>query len=163
MNQPISLCRALWHEEEHTHPLHQLFEPDQNRFMVDESGVIPETETDFPEGRWTPPGNQDDNHHSHSGEFGVAGDPLDKFTETYEGCSKVYPGGKTFMDAFQMDRYAEERSINLYFPFASREEWQFASWLLHSRLSLRAIDSLLSLDIVSPSVLFLTPSSDLFT
>ncbi|KAI6028253.1 hypothetical protein EDC04DRAFT_2572876, partial [Pisolithus marmoratus] len=35
-----------------------------------------------------------------------------------------------------------------YFPFASQQEWQFASWLLHSRLSLTTIDSLLALDIL---------------
>ena len=157
MNQPLSLCRVLWHEEEYTHLLHQLFEPGQNRFMEDESGgIVPETEADLPQDRWVPPGSQDDNH-SHSGEFGTAGDPSDRFTETYEGCSKVYPGGKTFMDTFQMDQYTEERTINPYFPFASREEWQFASWLLHSRLSLKAIDSLLSLDIVSPSAIPDTP------
>ena len=45
-----------------------------------------------------------------------------------------------------------ERAINPYFPFASHEEWQFAC----SRLSLKVIDLLLSLDIVSPSDLFLT-------
>ena len=60
----------------------------------------------------------------------------------------MFPGGKTFMDFFEMDQYAEERKTNIYFPFASREEWQFASWLLRSRLSLAAIDSLLSLDLV---------------
>lgn len=41
-----------------------------------------------------------------------------------------------------------EQEENLYFPFASQEEWQFASWLLRSCLSMSAIDSLLSLDIV---------------
>ncbi|KAI6128922.1 hypothetical protein EDD16DRAFT_1690159 [Pisolithus croceorrhizus] len=53
-----------------------------------------------------------------------------KFVEVYEGSSEVFPGGN-----------------NLYFPFASQQEWQFASWLLCSRLSLIAIDSLLVLDI----------------
>ncbi|KAF8833335.1 hypothetical protein BDN67DRAFT_874869, partial [Paxillus ammoniavirescens] len=35
-----------------------------------------------------------------------------------------------------------------YFPFASQQEWQFASRLLRSGLSLTAIDSLLSLDMI---------------
>ena len=161
MNQPTSLCRVLWHEE-HARSLHQHFEPHPSRFMEEETGGIPETETNFfPEGRWTPPGDQDDNN-SYSDEFGTAGNPSDKFTETYEGCGEVYPGGKTFMDIFHMDRYAEERTANTYFPFASREEWQFASWLLQSRLSLKAIDLFLSLDLVSPSVLFPTLPSDQF-
>lgn len=91
-------------------------------------------------------------------EWGTSGDmledegdtlPTGNFTEIYEGCSEAFPGGKTFMDSFREDQYAEERKVNPYFPFASQEEWQFASWLLRSRLSLTAIDSLLSLDIVS--------------
>lgn len=75
--------------------------------------------------------------------------PPAAFVELYEGCSEAFPGGKSFMDNFRQDRYAAERQENLYFPFASQEEWQFASWLLRSHLSLSAIDSLLSLDIVS--------------
>ena len=71
-----------------------------------------------------------------------------KFTEAYEGCSEAFPGGWSFIDRFSEDQYTDERQQNLYFPFASQEEWQFASWLLHSHLSLAAIDSLLSLDIV---------------
>ena len=102
MNQPLSLCCVLWHEEKYTHPLHQLFEPHQNCFMENGSGEILKTEADLPQDCWAPSGSQDDNH-SHLGKFGTAGDPSDRFTETYEGCSKVYPGGKTFMDTFQMD------------------------------------------------------------
>jgi len=104
-------------------------------------------EPDFDEdGRWTPPGNQDNNY-GDEGAFGTTVGPS-KFTEYYEGCSEAFPSGKTFMDVFETDRYAEERKVNLYFPFASCEEWQFASWILHSRLSLTVIDSLLALDLV---------------
>jgi hypothetical protein len=35
--------------------------------------------------------------------------PACTFTEPYGGCSKVFPGGKSFMDSFREDRYAEER------------------------------------------------------
>ncbi|KAL4063491.1 hypothetical protein J3A83DRAFT_4077707, partial [Scleroderma citrinum] len=61
--------------------------------------------------------------------------------------SKTFLGGKTFMDTFREDTYAHERAENLYFPFALHEEWQFTSWLLCSRLSLMAINSLLLLKI----------------
>ncbi|KAF8836701.1 hypothetical protein BDN67DRAFT_1014464 [Paxillus ammoniavirescens] len=70
-----------------------------------------------------------------------------KFVELYEGCSEVFPGGKTFMASFREDGYADERWENLYFPWASMEEWTFASWLLCSWLSMAAIDTLLSLKI----------------
>ncbi|KAG9310184.1 hypothetical protein JVU11DRAFT_9810 [Chiua virens] len=79
--------------------------------------------------------------------------PSGKFVEMYEGCSQAFPGGKTFMDKFRQDKHAAKRQENLYFPFVSREEWQFTSWLLCSHLSLSAIDSfLLSLDIVHGTV-----------
>ncbi|KAG6370388.1 hypothetical protein JVT61DRAFT_12109 [Boletus reticuloceps] len=74
--------------------------------------------------------------------------PSGTFMETFEGCSTAFPGSKSFMDNFRQDKYAAEQRENLYFPFASREEWQFTSWLLQLCLSLSAINSLLSLDIV---------------
>ncbi|KAI6042111.1 hypothetical protein EDC04DRAFT_2564605 [Pisolithus marmoratus] len=36
----------------------------------------------------------------------------------------------------------------MYFPWASRQEWAFALWLLQSRLSMAAVDNLLSLEIM---------------
>ena len=75
------------------------------------------------------------------------------FVEAYEGCTEAFPGGETFMGQFRCDQYAEQRRENNYFPWASRQEWGFASWLLRSRLSMAAIDSLLSLEIVSHDIL----------
>jgi hypothetical protein len=53
------------------------------------------------------------------------------------------------MDEFDRDQYAGERIKNLYYPFASRDEWEFAAYLLRSDLSMASIDSLLSLNLVS--------------
>ena len=75
-----------------------------------------------------------------------------RFIETYEGCVETFPGGQTFMDQFRNDQYAEQRQENTYFPWASRQEWGFVSWLLHSHLSMVAINILLSLEIVSSDV-----------
>ena len=69
--------------------------------------------------------------------------------EYFPGASQSYPGGKTFMDQFFADKHGELRKENLFYPFASQEDWQMASWLLRSRLSMAAIDSFLSLDLVS--------------
>jgi hypothetical protein len=71
------------------------------------------------------------------------------FTEVFPGCSDSYPGGLMFMDLFWQDEHAKERQENLYFPFASADEWQFSSWCIRSGLSMAAINSLLSLSIVS--------------
>ena len=71
------------------------------------------------------------------------------FTEVFLGCSDLYPGGLTFMDLFWQDEHAKEQQENLYFPFASADEWQFSSWCICSRLSMAAINLLLSLSIMS--------------
>ena len=42
------------------------------------------------------------------------------------------------MGEFWADRYAEQRQVNVFYPWALRQEWAFASWLLHSRLSMAA-------------------------
>lgn len=72
----------------------------------------------------------------------------DRFMEMFEGCGERFPGSKTFMDQFKEDQHAEQRRDNIYFPWALKQEWVFVSWLLHSRLSMAAINNLLSLDIV---------------
>ena len=61
----------------------------------------------------------------------------------------MFPGSKTFMDDFWADQYVEERCDNVFYPWALKQEWAFASWLLCSHLSMVAIDTLLLLDIIS--------------
>ncbi|KAI6117937.1 hypothetical protein F5141DRAFT_1000268, partial [Pisolithus sp. B1] len=55
--------------------------------------------------------------------------------------------GYTFMDIFDADPFSSECQHNLYYLFSSKTEWQFASWLSNSGLSMAAIDKILSLDI----------------
>jgi hypothetical protein len=67
--------------------------------------------------------------------------PCDYFPDA----ARQYHPGPTFMDKFDGDEYTNFRATNLYYPFASREEWELALWLLRSGLSMRAIDSFLTL------------------
>ena len=78
------------------------------------------------------------------------GDP-DPFIECYPGASANYGRGHTFMDTFNADRFSSERQNNLFYPFSSKAEWEFASWLASSGLSMAAINKCLSLDIVCSS------------
>ena len=78
---------------------------------------------------------------------GVAG-TQGPIIEVFEGASKTYGKGTTFMAQFDHDRFAKERTANLYYPFASREEWELASFLLCSSLSMHAIDTFLASDLV---------------
>ena len=71
------------------------------------------------------------------------------FVEEYEGAAKEYGSGMTFIDEFNHDQFAGEHIDNLYYPFTSRDKWEFAAFLLCSDLSMASIDSLLLLNLVS--------------
>jgi hypothetical protein len=71
------------------------------------------------------------------------------FVQEYDGAAKTFGSGTTFMQQFESDEFAEERTQNLFYPFASRAEWELAAFLLRSDLSLAALDKFLSLNLVS--------------
>jgi hypothetical protein len=75
------------------------------------------------------------------------------FVQEYEGAARTFGPGTTFMQQFEGDKFAEERTQNLYYPFSSREEWELAAFLLSSDLSLAALDRFLSLNLVSELLL----------
>jgi len=68
----------------------------------------------------------------------------------------VYPRGTCFMEQFFNDQYATFQQQNLYYPFASRVDWQLVLWLLRSHLSMTTIDDFLSLELVGPLFLFVS-------
>ncbi|KIK14601.1 hypothetical protein PISMIDRAFT_82147, partial [Pisolithus microcarpus 441] len=68
--------------------------------------------------------------------------------DSHPNMPSIYPGGTTFMDWFFDDQYATLWWQNLYYPFASAGDWQLASWLLCSWLSMATIDDFLSLQLV---------------
>jgi len=69
--------------------------------------------------------------------------------ENFPGSSHTYGKGESFIDRFNHDDLAEQRSNNLYYPFASREEWELASFLLRSNMPMSEIDEFLRLHLVS--------------
>ncbi|KIM50983.1 hypothetical protein SCLCIDRAFT_33832 [Scleroderma citrinum Foug A] len=75
-------------------------------------------------------------------------DPQSSSIEYFPGAAKMYSGGSTFLDKFDTDEFSSCRSSNIYYPFASRGDWQLGSWLLRSGLSMSAMDTLLSLDLI---------------
>ena len=58
------------------------------------------------------------------------------------------------MEWFFSDEHSELCKDNLFYLFASQEEWQIASWLLCSCLSMATINEFLSLEMVSWFVQF---------
>ncbi|KAJ4494093.1 hypothetical protein C8J55DRAFT_416949 [Lentinula edodes] len=65
----------------------------------------------------------------------------------FPGAGKVVSCGATYLDDFNDDRFSEERKENLYYPFSSRPEWEMASFLLNSSLSMQEIDNYLQLEL----------------
>ena len=70
----------------------------------------------------------------------------------FPGVAQTFGKGQTFLDKFNTDKFSLYRHENVYYPFASRLEWQLALWLLHSGISMSATDGFLLLKIVSFSL-----------
>ena len=83
---------------------------------------------------------------------------LQQTCDTFPGAVKIFASGVTFMDRFDANQLSNFHSTNLYYPFASCEEWELAAWLLRSGLSMRAIDAFLKLSEVCP-IINMFPSS----
>ncbi|KAG1827801.1 hypothetical protein EV424DRAFT_1537180 [Suillus variegatus] len=63
-------------------------------------------------------------------DFGAAEGSLE---EQYEGAGMCYSeDGLTFLDLFDADEFVEYRNENIFYPFASKEEWEIADFLLRS-------------------------------
>lgn len=78
--------------------------------------------------------------------------PFHKVEYPVHGTSDSFGTSKTFMDRFNDDVHAPKRQKNIFYPFASQGEWQLASYLLRSNLSMASIDEFLKLDLVSSHI-----------
>ena len=77
--------------------------------------------------------------------------PSNELVEEFSGAAKIFQDKwNTFLQKFDQDHFSNEWQENLYYPFSSRSDWEFGLWLTRSGLSLAAINSLLSLELVSP-------------
>ncbi|KAF8545834.1 hypothetical protein OG21DRAFT_1491871, partial [Imleria badia] len=76
------------------------------------------------------------------------------FEPSRPGSGQLRPG--RYIETFEGSMWREH-----FLPWASKEEWAFASWLLHSRLSIAAIDSLLLLDIIKSASLSFRSAKEL--
>ena len=66
--------------------------------------------------------------HDDLGENDWMMDDGELFIDKYKRAAEEYGTGMTFMDEFDRDQYAGERIKNLYYPFVSRDEWEFAAF-----------------------------------
>ena len=77
----------------------------------------------------------------------VHGDPR-LFQTVFPNAGKIYGQAKTSMDRFNEDRYTPYRVQNPHYPFADKEEWEVASFLLRSGMSMQNMDEFLRLKLV---------------
>jgi hypothetical protein len=104
--------------------------------------------------------------HDVSNSFMNVDEPLEDdgprpYVERYEEAAKTYGPGASFMQQFDSDEFAEIRVQNIYYPFASQAEWELATFLLESDLSMAQIDKFLSLKHVSALLQDLFHGSDI--
>jgi hypothetical protein len=59
------------------------------------------------------------------------------------------------MDIFRQDKYAKDRENNVYYPFASANEWELASYITRSNMTVAATDDFLKLRLVRDDPLFI--------
>ena len=140
MNHPFSGCHSHFQELADLADELQRFRNQPGQNEKDNNGMPIDLEPEMDVDMVTEPDDSGGNDWNMEGGL---------FVEEYEGAAKQYGTGTTFMKEFDGDQYAGERVENLYYPFASRDEWEFAAFLLRSDLSMASIDSLLSLNLVS--------------
>ena len=147
MNQPISSCRTYYEE------LLQIAETAGCRpgspEGVQSSGISPEDQPpifDKPRSPTPMATDEDPMINAASSESSHNSSPF--FTEFYPGASKVFGSGPTFMDNFDNDQFSKERQVHPHYPFASKDEWHMASFLLCSGLSMAALDQFFKLELV---------------
>lgn len=73
---------------------------------------------------------------------------LGRQIQSFPGAGSVIAIGETFLDRFGTDTYSFFRRTNIYYPFANHDDWQMASYLLRSDLSMAKIDEYLRLNLV---------------
>ncbi|KAI5992832.1 hypothetical protein EDC04DRAFT_2911072 [Pisolithus marmoratus] len=73
--------------------------------------------------------------------------------EYFLGTSQCYPSGRMLMDHIFSNEHSKLHKDNLFYPFTSQQDWQIALWLLCSCLSMAAINSFLSLDLIKELLL----------
>jgi hypothetical protein len=157
MNQPISSCRTYYEE------LLQIAETTGSPEGVQSSGIRPEDRIYEMDGMDRSAGGSSPISRSPT-PMAVDEDPMINtasshnntpfFTEFYPGASKIFGSGPTFMDNFDNDQFSKERQTHSHYPFASKDEWQIASFLLRSDLSMAALDKFFKLEFVGDLLSF---------
>ena len=144
MNQPYSSCRTYFEEILQINEAHS--QPEANRetsvFYADPV-AIPKVSRPPEDG---PPSEAEDDPMEDVADLTNDSSPF--FQEFFPGASHTFGSGQTFIDIFDNDKFSEQREQFPYYPFASKDEWELASFLLRSGLSMAAMDKFFKLGLV---------------
>ncbi|KAF8421734.1 hypothetical protein L210DRAFT_3336250, partial [Boletus edulis BED1] len=88
-------------------------------------------------------------------------DSIGRVVDMHPNTSSIFDGGKTFLTRFNSDPYSAHQQDNLYYLFASLDDWKITNFLLKSRLSMKLIDEFLLLWIVKQMTLSFRTAKDL--
>lgn len=146
MNHPHSSCHTHFQDVVHIAELLQSTQDDAAQTQARSSSPSP----------LPTPSPEDDPMLSGDLNHDILDIPMDEdsdtpqpfFLEHHPFPSRTYGPGQTLMDQFDQDKHADKRAQNLYYPFASRKEWEVASFLLRSSLSMANINKFLKLEMV---------------
>ncbi|KAJ7017639.1 hypothetical protein C8F04DRAFT_1214995 [Mycena alexandri] len=138
LNQPHGRCNAAFHPSKYGLGAFQGEEVDQESDWEEPSAP------DFSDGF-----SVRDRSSSSSSSPEPAAQPLGVSNnpefEYFKGASQTFGRGTTFMDDFDKDPFAKQRAKNVYYPFASSDEWEYAAFLSNANISVSTIDQLLKL------------------
>ncbi|KAF8438820.1 hypothetical protein L210DRAFT_853522, partial [Boletus edulis BED1] len=88
-------------------------------------------------------------------------DCIGRVVDMHPNPLSVFDHGEMFLARFKQDLYSDHRHHNLYYPFASLDDWEMANFLLKSKLSMKLIDEFLSLRMVRQMSLSFWTAKDL--
>ncbi|KAJ7302442.1 hypothetical protein DFH08DRAFT_1089772 [Mycena albidolilacea] len=75
----------------------------------------------------------------------VGGSNTDPDVEEFPNAAQPIGSGQTFMEWVDSDQFAPDRQKNIYYPFASKAEWEMASFLMRSSMTMKDIDDFFKL------------------
>lgn len=70
-------------------------------------------------------------------------------SQHFPEAGKTFGYGADFMSAFDADVHAGDRNVLPFYPFASKEEFELASWISRAGLSMKLQDEFFKLKLVS--------------
>ncbi|KAJ6468957.1 hypothetical protein DFH09DRAFT_1254079 [Mycena vulgaris] len=147
LNQPNGRCHHAFHVRKFTRKLRRTRRaspPEDESWSMDDDKAM-DIDDDFEATAMDVDVPSPDSEGVSVSETDSVGNTGKTCREDFLGAAKTSGGGKSFLDKFHDDQHADKRAENLYYPFATVEEWELVSWLTRANLSIAATNEFLRL------------------